>query len=267
MDWTDELLSRWRCGWEPIATGESGHLVYRRDDGLAYAKLASFARSAELVGERQRLTWLEGRGVTCPELIDWRETENGACLVTSALPGLPAAALSAQELLQAWPSMAQQLGALHGLAIDRCPFDRGLTVMLDRAAAAVARNAVNPDFLPDEDKNRPASELLAQIVSDVPIRQYQEDADKVVCHGDPCMPNLMVDPRTLQCTGVIDLGRLGTADRYADLALMVANATETWTTQEQSEQAFAILFDTLGVEAPDHERLVFYLRLDPLTWG
>ena len=104
-------------------------------------------------------------------------------------------------------------------------------------------------------------------MSDVPIRQYQEDADKVVCHGDPCMPNLMVDPRTLQCTGVIDLGRLGTADRYADLALMVANATETWTTQEQSEQAFAILFDILGVEAPDHERLVFYLRLDPLTWG
>ncbi|WP_436977121.1 phosphotransferase, partial [Shigella flexneri] len=30
----------------------------------------------------------------------------------------------------------------------------------------------------------------------------------VVCHGDPCMPNFMVDPKTLQCTGLIDLGRL-----------------------------------------------------------
>ncbi|MFP1592824.1 phosphotransferase [Escherichia coli] len=29
-----------------------------------------------------------------------------------------------------------------------------------------------------------------------------------VCHGDPCMPNFMVDPKTLQCTGLIDLGRL-----------------------------------------------------------
>ncbi len=40
------------------------------------------------------------------------------------------------------------------------------------------------------------------------------------------MPNFMVDPKTLQCTGLIDLGRLGTADRYADLALMIANAEE-----------------------------------------
>ncbi|HGC5539782.1 TPA: hypothetical protein ACMEVA_006347, partial [Klebsiella variicola subsp. variicola] len=23
----------------------------------------------------------------------------------------------------------------------------------------------------------------------------------------------------------------------------------------------------LGIEAPDRERLAFYLRLDPLTWG
>lgn len=42
------------------------------------------------------------------------------------------------------------------------------------------------------------------------------------------MPNFMVDPKTLQCTGLIDLGRLGTADRYADLALMIANAEENW---------------------------------------
>ena len=69
------------------------------------------------------------------------------------------------------------------------------------------------------------------------------------------MPNFMVDPKTLQCTGLIDLGRLGTADRYADLALMIA------------ERAFAVLFNVLGIEAPDRERLAFYLRLDPLTWG
>ncbi|EFD4948213.1 TPA: APH(3'') family aminoglycoside O-phosphotransferase, partial [Acinetobacter baumannii] len=26
-------------------------------------------------------------------------------------------------------------------------------------------------------------------------------------------------------------------------------------------------FNVLGIEAPDRERLAFYLRLDPLTWG
>ena len=73
------------------------------------------------------------------------------------------------------------------------------------------------------------------------------------------MPNFMVDPKTLQCTGLIDLGRLGTADRYADLALMIANAEENWAAPDEA--------DVLGIEAPDRERLAFYLRLDPLTWG
>ena len=87
----------------------------------------------------------------------------------------------------------------------------------------------------------------------------------MVCHGDACMPNIMIDPRTLRCTGLIDLGRLGTADRYVDLALMVANARESWGSPEKEAQAFAILFDTLGIAAPDWGRLAFYLRLDPLT--
>ncbi|MFY8402409.1 phosphotransferase, partial [Pseudomonas aeruginosa] len=91
--------------------------------------------------------------------------------------------------------------------------------------------------------------------------------NSAVCHGDPCMPNFMVDPKTLQCTGLIDLGRLGTADRYADLALMIANAEENWAAPDEAERAFAVLFNVLGIEAPDRERLAFYLRLDPLTWG
>jgi streptomycin 3"-kinase len=134
------------------------------------------------------------------------------------------------------------------------------------AADVVGRKAVNPDFLPDEDKDTPADQLLARIAGEFPSRLNQEAADRVVCHGDACMPNIMVEPETLQCTGLIDLGRLGTADRYVDLALMVANARESWASREEGERAFAILFDTLGIEMPDRERLAFYLRLDPLTW-
>ncbi|WP_438826855.1 dihydrofolate reductase [Salmonella enterica] len=101
----------------------------------------------------------------------------------------------------------------------------------------------------------------------VVFQSIEEAIDMVVCHGDPCMPNFMVDPKTLQCTGLIDLGRLGTADRYADLALMIANAEENWAAPDEAERAFAVLFNVLGIEAPDRERLAFYLRLDPLTWG
>lgn len=267
MDWTSALLNDPRRNWVPIAAGESGDRVYRREDGLGHAKIATAARSADLAGERDRLVWLRNRGVACPEVIDWRVAEEGGCLVMTAIPGVPASDLSATDLLKAWPTMAQQLGILHKLSTDQCPFDRSLSLLFERAADVVARGAVNPDFLPEADKSTPAHELLARVERELPARLDQEASDRVVCHGDPCMPNFMVDPQSLQCTGLIDLGRLGTADRYADLALMAANAEENWTTQDQGERAFAVLFETLDIASPDRERLAFYLRLDPLTWG
>jgi streptomycin 3"-kinase len=253
--------------WVPIRGGESSDFVYRRHDNRSYAKITSRARVADLTGERDRLAWLHGRGVACPEIIDWRETEEGACLTMTAIPGVPAADLSGADLLKAWPSMAQQLGIMHNLPVAQCPFERSLSRTFGSAVDVVSRNAVNPDFLPDEDKNKPQQELLARVEQELTLRLDQESADMVVCHGDPCMPNFIVDPQSLQCAGVIDLGRLGTADRYADLSLMVANAGESWTTAHEAECAFSILFDILGIKRADRERLSFYLRLDPLTWG
>ncbi|MEB2929611.1 hypothetical protein VKX99_28390, partial [Klebsiella pneumoniae] len=42
-------------------------------------------------------------------------------------------------------------------------------------------------------------------------------------------------------------------------------AEENWAAPDEAERAFAVLFNVLGIEAPDRERLAFYLRLDPLT--
>ncbi|WP_411035753.1 APH(3'') family aminoglycoside O-phosphotransferase [Shinella sp. BYT-45] len=266
MDWIETLLDI-RSGWTPAHQGESGDRVFRSADARRYAKLAAGPRAAELAGERDRLGWLAGKGIACPEPEDWRENEHGACLVMSAVPGVPAATPSGASLLEAWPSMVEQLAAIHALPAGDCPFGKSLSDMFARAAGVVARDAVNSDFLPDEDKDVPARDLLARVEAELPLRLSQEAQDRVVCHGDPCMPNFMVDPATLRCTGVIDLGRLGTADRHADLALMLANAGESWNTPQEAGRAFDILFSVLRIEAPDRERLAFYLRLDPLTWG
>lgn len=267
MSWTQEILGRLPYEWVPVVAGESGDFVYRRGDGRAYAKVATALRSEELSGERDRLAWLQGKGIPVPEVIDWHVAEDGACLIMSAIEGVPAAALSAADLLQAWPSMARQLTALHAVDAGQCPFDRSLSPMFARAADVVARNAVNRDFLSDDDRETPATDLLARVERELAVRLEQEARDRVVCHGDPCIPNFMIDPQTLRCTGMIDLGRLGTADRYADLALMIANARESWRGPDQEQRATAILFEALGIAAPDLGRLDFYLRLDPLTWG
>ena len=254
------------AGWTRVDHGESGDAVYRRGDGIAFAKIAAGVAVTALDGERQRLQWLAGGGVAVPGVIDWIARGDTACLVTEALAGVSASALPASDLLAAWASIVRQLQTLHALPADACPFERGLAAMFAKAEDVVARNAVNADFLDDERRKLPPSRLLDGLRGELAERLAQERSDRVVCHGDACMPNFIVDPETLRCVGMIDLGRLGRADRYVDLSLLLANASESWDVPEQAAEAHRRTFHELGLHA-DEARLRFYLHLDPLTWG
>jgi streptomycin 3"-kinase len=111
----------------------------------------------------------------------------------------------------------------------------------------------------------PAAELLNELRKELPQRVAEEEADLVVCHGDLCLPNVIVDPATRAVTGLIDLGRLGSADRYADVALLLANSRGTWTDDEQAVAANDRFADGYGITlSPSRQQ--FYLCLDALTW-
>ncbi|MDK1490078.1 APH(3'') family aminoglycoside O-phosphotransferase [Sinorhizobium sp. 7-81] len=265
----ERLLPRLPEGreWVPVRHGESGDRVYRRSDGAAYAKIATGKAARLLEGERDRVTWLAACRIGSPAVYDWIAVQDEACLVISAIPGVPASDLATPELKKAWPSIVRQLKALHELPVEACPFERRLALMFDRATDVVARDAVNPDFLAPEDWTVPSSQLLAALRTELPKRLAEEPRDLVICHGDACLPNFMVDPETHHCTGVIDLGRLGKADRYVDFSLLLGNARESWTATGDAQMARDSLFDIHAIAPPDEGRLAFYLRLDPLTWG
>jgi kanamycin kinase len=76
----------------------------------------------------------------------------------------------------------------------------------------------------------------------------------VVCHGDACAPNtLMADDGS--CGGHVDLGDLGVADRWADLA--IATMSLDWNFPGGRWET--VLLDAYGVRA-DPERIAFYRR-------
>ncbi|MFB7011810.1 MULTISPECIES: APH(3'') family aminoglycoside O-phosphotransferase [unclassified Streptomyces] len=252
--------------WRPVTAGESGAAVFRSADGTRYAKCVAAAGAADLRAERDRVAWLTGQGVPGPRVLDWHSGDAGACLVSGAVSGVPADRVSAADLRDSWERVAAAVRLLHEVPVRQCPFRRDLDGMVALARDVVARGAVNPEFLPVQQQHTPAAELLARLVPQVARRRAQEAADMVVCHGDLCLPNIVLDPRTLDVSGFIDLGRLGLADRYADLALLLTNARETWTDEKQARAADAAFAESYGI-ALDHDRLRFYLHLDPLTWG
>ncbi|MEU4896077.1 APH(3'') family aminoglycoside O-phosphotransferase [Streptomyces sp. NPDC044780] len=253
-------------GWLPVTAGESGATVFRSADATRYAKCVPAADAADLKAERDRVTWLSDQGVPGPRVLDWQSGDAGVCLVTSAVSGIPADQVPAEDLRVAWEPIADAVRRLHEAPVSQCPFRRGLDAMVAVARDVVARDAVNPEFLPVDQQQTPTAELLDRLTRQVSRRREQEAADMVVCHGDLCLPNIILDPQTLDVSGFIDLGRLGLADRYADLALLLANARETWTDEEQARGADMAFAERYGI-ALDHDRLRFYLHLDPLTWG
>ncbi|GAA4205727.1 APH(3'') family aminoglycoside O-phosphotransferase [Actinocatenispora rupis] len=262
---TDPEVPRRFAAWSPVTDGESGDLVFRSPDRTRYAKCASPARADLLAAERDRITWLAGTGVPGATVLDWVADDAGAYLVTSAVPGVPADRVSPAGLRRAWPSVTAAVRRLHALPTAACPYDRGLGWMLARARDVVARGAVHPEFLPVEQRTTPPAELLARLAGQADRRRAQEAADTVVCHGDLCLPNILLDPATGAVIGFVDLGRLGRADRHADLALLSVTARSTWPDEATATAAEADFARGYGM-VPDPDRQRFYLHLDPLTW-
>jgi kanamycin kinase len=75
----------------------------------------------------------------------------------------------------------------------------------------------------------------------------------VVCHGDACAPNTLIDDDG-RFHGHVDLGDLGVADRWADLA--VATLSLSWNYGGSWEGE---LLDAYGVE-PQPARIEHYRR-------
>lgn len=73
----------------------------------------------------------------------------------------------------------------------------------------------------------------------------------VVCHGDARVPNTIVADDA-QCSGNVDLGDLGVADRWADLAVATMSLEANFGPGFDAE-----FFDEYEID-PDEERLGYY---------
>ncbi|HLT83261.1 MAG TPA: phosphotransferase, partial [Phototrophicaceae bacterium] len=76
----------------------------------------------------------------------------------------------------------------------------------------------------------------------------------VVCHGDACVPNTLVDDDGAW-VGHVDLGSLGVADPWADLAVAA------WSTEWNVGPGYTDEVYAAYGAAPDRERIAYYRLL------
>jgi len=212
----------------PIWLNELGGLTYQVGTGPArrFAKWAPAGSGLDLTAEAERLEWAVVH-TPVPRVLDHGSDSEGAWLLTAGLPGDNAVSRRwKQDPETAVRAVGAGLRTLHeALPVDECPFTWSVESRLAQAGAAPAAVPAAP----------PVDKL-------------------VVCHGDPCVPNTLIDAAG-QWSGHVELASLGTADRWADLAVSLWSAQLNYGAGWEST-----LLDAYGID-PDPERTSYYRKL------
>lgn len=221
-----------------LATGEVIRVVWRNEDGVTFEigegprrrfmKWRPRQTGLDLTGEVQRLEWA-GQYVSVPRVLSVGEDQEGRWFFSTPLAGESAVSSRWERRpAVAVATIGQGLRLMHdSLPVVSCPFSWSVQVRLaeisDPAHANELRNAPPVDRL-------------------------------VVCHGDACSPNTIIRDDG-QLSGHVDLGSLGVADRWADLA--VATMATTWNYGPGWEDR---LLEAYGI-SPDPVRTEYYRAL------
>ncbi|TCO54869.1 kanamycin kinase [Actinocrispum wychmicini] len=236
----------------PVWRNELGGLTFRLDNDRYVKWVAAGTPEIDLPGEAERLEWAR-RWARVPRVVDHGTDSAGDWLVTAAVPGTSAVDPRWKaEPVTASAAIGHGLRLLHDtVPVDDCPFDWSVERRLVRADERIAEGGGPADWAP-EHRHLELAEARQRIGAPPAIDRL------VVCHGDTCVPNTLIhDDGTFAAH--VDLGSLGVADRWADLAVAA------WSLGWNYGPGFdGILYDAYGIE-PDQERIAYYRLLYDLA--
>jgi kanamycin kinase len=231
----------------PVWRNELGGLTFEITgaEGRRFVKWAPAGSGLDLAPEVPRLRWAAAF-TAVPRVLETGADDSGAWLVTAALPG--ESAVSARwcaEPRTAAAAIGRGLRALHDrLPVADCPFSWAL----EQRRARVSAGRLDPAGWHPSHAGLSPRDALARLADQPAIDRL------VVCHGDACAPNtLLHDDGTW--AGHVDLGALGVADRWADLAVA------TWSLDWNYGPGWHhVLLEAYGVQ-PDPLRTAYYRLL------
>ncbi len=245
---------------EALATGQSVRAVWENELGgltfevgvdpeRRFVKWAPAASGIDFAKEAVRLSWAVDF-TPVPRLLHQGADDDGSWMVTAALPGQSAVAEKWKAAPQtAVTAIGEGLAALHeALPARTCPFSWTAEDRLADARQRAEHAHVDPAQWHPIHHSLGLERALDLLADIPPIDQL------VVCHGDACAPNTLLSDDG-RWSGHVDLGALGVADRWADLAIA------TWSTEWNYGPGWdSLLLDAYGV-MPDPDRTRYYRLL------
>lgn len=255
---SSELRAAYRdLDWEVAYEYAEHSVVYRlARDGVPqfFVKLVPVGHFPSLALEAERMRWARPH-LPVPAVVDQGTDDSTDWLVTRPLPGRDATHPGfSGDPAALTRTLARGLRTFHGTApVDSCPFD----FRLDRALVHVRSRVESGLVDPQRDFHEEFAHLTLRAALDLLESTLPESEDLVVCHGDYCLPNILISGG--RATGFVDLGELGVADRWWDLA--VATWSLTWNLGPGFEELFLAEYGA----RPDPSRVSFYRLLYDLA--
>lgn len=252
-----ELRTRYaNWEWEVVWQYGAGSVTYRLESAsneVLFLKLAPTDGYPTLAAEADRMRWAIAH-LPVPRVLEQGAAADVSWLLTEGLAGADATKPewvgNPKRLVAA---LAASLGAFHDAPVAECPFD----FRLDRALAHAAQRVADLQVDPKEDFHEEFAHLSADQALALLQRTRPASGTLAVCHGDFCAPNVLL--QNWRGSGYVDLGELGVADRWWDLA--VATWSVTWNYGPGYEDLFLAEY---GV-ARDPARIDFYRLLYDLV--
>ena len=243
--WTIDLA------WDGDA-GKTWRLV-STDGDRRFAKVRPRGGHPSLADERDRLVWAR-TWMTVPDVVEYGSDGDVEWLITSGLDGEDA------TIVKVWmepdvlvPLLGAGLRTWHEtLPVEACPFDFLLDTALEHCRQRVRDGQTSWDGLRGRNDRVTPSEALGELE-----RNRPPDEDVVVCHGDYCFPNVFLTDGRI--TGFLDVGELGIADRWWDIA--IGAWSTTWNVDPSYEPLF---YEGYGIEQ-DADRIAYYRLLYELA--
>lgn len=236
---------------EVVWLNNLGGLTFHLRGGVkdSFIKWAPTNSGLDLKVEQIKLEW----AITytpVPKVLEFGKDNLGSWLVTEGIEAENAVSERwKKDPALAVAALGRGLRAMHdALPVDECPFSWSVQDRISNVRKRLVGGETHPSQRLEEFRGLSAEAILEEMDSPPPSNEL------VVCHGDACAPNTLID-RDGQWAGNVDMASLGIADRWADLAIAA------WSTQWNYGPGWENLFyDSYGI-VPNIQKIRFYQLL------